>query len=251
MIISKSNVAKQSTIAIVPASAIQDISVVVDGDFSSNYIDSLPSQSVVTFTFATPQNIEYVSFGGTNVAQKSSVNIETSAGQFNYDGDLSKIDSSVLLYTAQSGDHSVVTSVTVTIEGSGQLAITEIAMGEIIEVPNGGEQAGYNRAWTVPNVQVRSSTNLDGAPINASIEARSISCTLTVPTYIMATYEDDWAAMLRFASRKTFYIKEDAVATHSYAGFNLKPAMVTANASTRLLGGVSMQFNAYAKAVQV
>ena len=251
MIISKSNVAKRASVAIVPDSVIQDISVIVDGDFSSSYIDSLPSQSVITFTFATPKKIDYVAFGGTNIAQKSSVNISTSAGQFNYDGDLSKIDSSVLIYTAQSGNHSSVTSVTITITGSGQLAITEIAMGETIEVPNGGEQAGYSRAWTVPNVQVRSSTNLDGAPINASIEARSISCTLTVPTYIMETYEEDWGVMLRFASRNTFYIKEDTVATHSYAGFNLKPTPVTANASTRLLGGVSMQFNAYAKAVQV
>lgn len=251
MIISKSNVSHLANIIVSPDSATQDVKVMTDGDFSSTYIDALQDETVITFNFAEPQNIEYVAFGGSNVSQKDSVKIETSSGLFCVDESLSSVDAETLFFTKQLGEHYAVTTVTITVKGSGQLAITEIAMGQIYVVPHGGEQAGYNRAWTVPNLKVRSATNLNGAPINATRESATISCTLSVKNYVMADYDKDWKPMLNFVNNNTFYVREDDVPSHSYAGFNVTNASTKAHSSTRLLGDLSMTFNANAKSVLV
>lgn len=247
MIIAKSDVLTNSTIAVTPASSSIDPVVMVGGDFSGIYSDALTSTEI-EFTFVTAQNIQYVAIGGSNVAQKTDVTIETSAGLFNYDADLSRNESNVLFYTAQSNDHSAVTTLTITITGSGQLQIADIAAGESIEIEQ-NVQSGYARSWSVPNKKVRSTANLIGAPIATTYEARDDNSTLTVSRYIMEEYADHWYQMLEFACCNTFYIREDDDAKHSYACFNAQPKRITADSQSPLLGGASITYNTYSKGV--
>ena len=138
--------------------------------------------------------------------------------------------------------------VTITIKGGGKISIAEIAMGEYYEIPR-GEQAGYRRPWTVPNIEARSSVGLDNSPVNLSYESRSLKCTLTVPNNFMRDF-DGWYNFINFAANNTFYILEDLDKFHSYAGFNAVPAMTAAHSQTRSLGVSAITFNAFAKSTE-
>ena len=135
-----------------------------------------------------------------------------------------------------------------TVVGTGILLISEIAIGDYYEIPK-GEQAGYNRPWSVPNTKARSSVSLNSSPINLSYESRSLSCTLKVPNNIMSDFQG-WYDFIFFASSNIFYVLEDDNKFHSYAGFNLVANMTSAHQSTRKLGTSSVKFNAYAKSTE-
>ena len=81
MFISTSNLSKVATVTETPESLTQDISVITDGDYSSTYTATLSGSISIKFTFATPQDIDYIAFGGTNISRKdrlviSSINPE-------------------------------------------------------------------------------------------------------------------------------------------------------------------------------
>ena len=51
MIVSTTNIAHTATITALPDSALQDINVVTDGDYSSVYTDALAGQLTITIVF--------------------------------------------------------------------------------------------------------------------------------------------------------------------------------------------------------
>lgn len=272
MIASISNVAKQATVTVDPASALQDINVVTDGDFSSVFVDTLAGKTTIKFVFAEPQSIGYIAIGGSNISTKDSILVSASTtvepvfwqtihgeqvvstdpfditlgieGTFD-DSSLGLNQSCVMMYKTDFED---ALSVIIEVSGGGQLSIAEIAMGEYYEIPR-GEQAGYNRPWTVPNIKARSSVGLNNSPVNLSYESRSLSCTLSVPNNVMRDF-DGWYSFINYAANNTFYILEDLDRFHSYAGFNAVPAMTSAHAQTRSLGVSSIKFNAFAKSTE-
>lgn len=272
MIVSKSNFAKEAVITATPDSALQEISVVTDGDYSSVYTDALADKVVIEFVFPTNRYLGYIALGGTNISKKDSITITTSdaaepihwrtsaseqlvstdpfdltvslAGIVD-DTDLGLLESNVMMYKIDANN---VRRVTITVRGTGQISIAEIAMGAFYEIPR-GEQSGYSRPWTVPNIKSRSSTGLNSSPVNLSYEARSLSCTLSVPNNIMRDFAG-WFDFINFAANNTFYVLEDLNKFHSYAGFNALPAMTSANSQTRLLGSSSIRFDAFAKSTE-
>lgn len=269
MIISTSNVAPTATITDTPESATQDISVITDGDYSSVYTASLSGQLTIKFTFDTPRDINYIALGGTNISRKdriviSSVNpvaLEDSLGNLLFDSNGDQLfarasgtvddsllgldESRVMVYQTELISTS---EIEITIYGQGEIVIAEIAMGSTYEIPR-GEQSGYNRAWAVPNIKARSATGLDGAPVNFVYEASMQVCTLTVPNNIMSDYDSGWYNMLKFTSRNTFYVLEDANKFHSYAGFAISGMQTKAHPKTRLLGASQFTFNAFSNTV--
>ena len=272
MIVSKSNFANEATITVNPASASQDIYTITDGDYSSSFVEALNGEITISFDFASPRNIGYIAIGGSNISRKDSISItsvDTSQriqlvtadaldvkeanGLYivlNHDNviedsSLSLNESEVMMYKVD-----ILQSVRIefTVKGTGRVLISEIAIGDYYEIPR-GEQSGYSRAWSVPNVKARSSSSLNASPINLSYESRSLSCTLTVPNNIMTDF-DSWYEFISFAAFNTFYVLEDDNKFHSYAGFNAVAVMTAAHAETRKLGASTIKFNAYSKSTE-
>lgn len=272
MIVSTTNIAPTANITTTPSSALQDINVVTDGDYSSVFVEALPGQFIIDFQFPAPVDIGYIAIGGSNISTKDSIEIiaaETTAFEFwktvddlqlvSSDpftltvGSENMIDDSMLgLSESNSMMYKVdllqVQRLVITVVGTGDISIAEIAMGDYYEIPK-GEQAGYSRAWTVPNIKARGSTGLNESPINLSYEARALPMTLTVPNNLMVDF-DGWYSFINFASTNTFYILEDTNKFHSYACFNASPDMTKAHSSTRSLGVSSIKFNAHAKSTE-
>ena len=269
MYISTSNLSKVATVTEVPESITQDIMVVTDGDYSSTYTATLSGQLTIKFTFPTPQDIEYIAFGGTNISRKDRLVITSNpdklldvnlnqlldangeqlslaSGQID-DTTLGLDESRVMTYKVDLKETS---EVEIIIYGQGQIQISEIAMGKFYEVPR-GEQSGYNRSWAVPNIRARSATGLDGAPINFVYETGTQTATLTVPNNLMSGYEAEngWREMLKYTSRNAFYVLEDDNKFHSYAGFSTTGMSTKAHSQTRLLGVSQFTFNTFSGTV--
>jgi len=158
---------------------------------------------------------------------------------------LNSSESEVMMYKI---DATNIRHVSVAVTGGGNISIAEIAVGEYYEIPR-GEQGGYMRPWSVPNIKSRSSVGLDNSPINLSYESRSLNCSLSVPNNIMADF-DGWYEFIKFAAGNTFYLLEDNNKFHSYAGFNAVPSMTGAHSQTRSLGVSSIKFKAFAKSTE-
>lgn len=269
MIASKTNVSPLSTVTATPENPLQDINVITDGDYSSVWSSTLTDSVTIMFEFATPQQIDYIAIGGSNISKKDRITIkslDTSQDELLYSSDgfqlyssdgfelsalysnsidddlLSINESRVLMYRPKILDSR---QIEITVYGTGQIAISDIAMGLEYEIPR-GEQSGYNRPWSVPNIEPRSGFSLDKSPISLSYESRSLSCTLTIPNNIMANFEE-YYEFISFAASNTFYILEDDDKYHSYACFNAVPDMTKAHPSTRDLGVSSLRFNVYSK----
>lgn len=269
MIASKTNVSPIATLTVTPESALQDINVITDGDYSSVYTDALVTSTSIKFTFPTPQKIDYIAIGGSNISKKDRITItslDTSQNVFLFSSNGSALYSSngsrLNAQYSNSIDDSLLginesrvimyrpliensQEIEITIYGSGELSIADIAMGEEYEIPR-GEQAGYNRPWSVPNIEVRSAVGLNNSPISLSYQSRALACTLSVPNNIMADF-DGWYEFISFASGNTFYILEDDDKFHSYACFNAVTDMTKAHPQTRDLGQSVIKFNAFAK----
>ena len=277
MIVSTTNIASTATVTATPDSSLQDVNVITDGDYSSVYTDALSGSITITFVFPDITDIGYIALGGTNIAKKDSIQITTSnaaepiywqtnsgeqlvssdpfdltVGLGGIDGgaveddDLSGLESSVMMYRV---DGIGVSHVTITIKGTGGISIAEIAMGDYYEIPR-GEQAGYRRPWSVPNIKARSSVGLDSSPVNLSYESRTLQTSISVPNNIMADFDGGWYEFIKFAANNTFYVLEDDNKFHSYAGFNAVPAMTAAHSQTTSLGVSAITFNAFAKSTE-
>lgn len=246
MILSKTNVAPLATLTDSPASTTQDINVITDGDYSSVYTTAMsPNFNNFYFAFSVPQTIGYLAIAG-NVSQKNNIQIRANISGTTttvVNNNLSYNDSQVMVFKL---DLTNVSAVEVTIFGTGNLALIEIAMGEYYTVPNGGEQSGYKRPWTIPNRETRTAKSLNASPVATLYQGRSIKSRLTIPNKLMANYSD-YYDFLDFATTSTFYILEDDDPLHSCAGFNIKPLETKAHGSTRLLGVSGFNFDAYSK----
>lgn len=270
MIVSTTNIAPLAALTANPTSPLQDVSIITDGDYSSVYTDALEGTTTFLFTFGEPVDIGYIAIGGSNIAKKDSISVTvTTTAAYNLwhtvneeqllssegdtltvgientidDSTLGSDESHTIMYKA---DLQQVQSVSITVNGAGTLSVAEIAMGEYYTIPR-GEQAGYSRAWSVPNVKARGATTLNEAPINLSYEGRSIPVSLRVPNNIMSDFDGGWYKFINFAATNTFYVREDDNKFHSYAGFNAVPDTTKAHNSTRSLGVSSISFSAHAK----
>lgn len=252
MIVSTTNIAIAAGITATPDSSLQDINVVADGDYSSVYTDALSGQVVINLALQAALDVGYIALGGTNIARKTSIKIETSTSVTGtpavevVNDSLLATESPVIMYKI---DATAIRRVSITITGTGGISIAEIAMGDYYEIPR-SYQAGYRRPWSVPNIKARSSVGLDSSPVNLSYESRTIQTSISVPNNIMADFDSGWYKFIKFAANNTFYVLEDDNKFHSYAGFNAVPAMTSAHSQTRTLGVSAITFNAFAKSTE-
>lgn len=245
MKIAISNLASTSSFVASPDSTTQDINVVSDGNFSSVYSDSLTT-TIITATAAASSLIEYVAIGGSNISEKVSLKIEVGATTILDTSALSLSESRTILAECSVESDTV----KITITGGGSLAIADISFGKLYTVPHGGEQAGYGRIWSVPNVESRAAVNLQGSPVAMLHKARSLKASLTVPNNLMVDF-DSWYEMLSYVTRNNFYIIEDLDKFHSYICFAAVAGVTKAHGQTRSLGASTLKFSAYSKSSEI
>lgn len=245
MIISKSNIASEAVIDAYPGVAGQDENVVVDNDFSTRYIDTVNATVTIKLTFPTAKTFDYVAVGGSNASEKTYIQIKADGVQVFIDNSMSYNESKTIVFSQTI----TATIIEVIISGSPGIVVSDIAVGNAYEVPR-GEQSGYSRPWSIPNIENRNAVNLQNAPISSVHQSRKLSCTLSVPNNLMSDY-DDWYEMLEFSTQNNFYILEDDNHFHSYVCFNAKAGMTKANSQTRSLGSSTLKFDAYSKSNEV
>jgi hypothetical protein len=269
MIVSKTDIAAQATLTLTPTSDIQDPIVITNGDYSAVYTDALDTSLKIQFDFASPQKIGYIALSG-NFSSKDrivikSVDTTQEVYLFSSDGfalyssdgfrllaryensiddsNLGLNESRVMMYQVDIADSS---QIEIEVFGTGQITISQIAMGEYYEVPR-GEQGGYRYPWTIPNIQGRTATSLNKSPIALAYEATTIETSISIPNNIKADFPE-YKEFVDFAISNTFYVLDDADKFHSYAGFNFRPAQSTAHPLTRQLLSSTYTYNAYSVA---
>lgn len=242
MIISKSNVSPIATITATPDSSLQEVKVLTDGDYSSIFTDTLNNQVVFTFDFAVTQKIDYIAIGGSNISTKDRITISSDGVTF-VDDTLGLDKAKVIMYRPKIEQTS---KIEITIFGNGGISIAEVSMGEEYEVPM-GEQGGYSRPWTVPNIKTRSALGLDSSPISLTYESRASKSQLVIQNNIMKNF-NEFKDMLYYISSNTFYILEDDNKFHSYACFNADIKETTVNSQTRALGRSVISYSTYSEA---
>jgi hypothetical protein len=259
MIVTNSNYSKDASVSVSPSSSGQSVDVIKSDDFSSFYIGNANvSTTTVTLSFTGTAFASYVAIGGSNITQKSSLEVEVDGTTvYSKDYTLAPVDESRTI-VINTGVFDPVSIITITIQAPSNdsgLMISNISCGSFYQVPNGGEQAGYSRAWSVPNIKTRNATNLQNMPVSFTYQSRPMSLMLSIPNNLMSDYEADsfleadasYYYMLQFVTKNNFYILEDDNPEHSYVCFNAMAMPTKAHSSTRSLGVSSFKFNAFSK----
>lgn len=141
-----------------------------------------------------------------------------------------------------------------------QITITGIAAGEYFDIPNGGEQAGYNRLWLSRNKKQRVAANDAGGPVGILTKTVSKRGSLMVQNASKSLFEGStWNKFLDHAyDDGYFFVKENdggPVTSDSYPVVADKVVSsymcfdpditVKAHPQTRQLHSFDVKFSAY------
>jgi hypothetical protein len=248
-----------ANLTITPVLSGQDKDVIKNQDFSQFYTGPAnTSTTEITINLTGTAFASYIAIGGSNITQKSSLEVKVDGSTvYSKDYTLAPVDESRTI-VINTGVFDPVSIITITIQAPSNdsgLMISNISCGSFYQVPNGGEQAGYSRAWSVPNIKTRNATNLQNMPVSFTYQSRPMSLMLSIPNNLMSDYEADsfleadasYYYMLQFVTKNNFYILEDDNPEHSYVCFNAMAMPTKAHSSTRSLGVSSFKFNAFSK----
>lgn len=258
MIITTSNVllGKSPTVT-TGANPDYDAVNVVDPDFSTSYQSS--NNQYLTIDFGAVNDISYVAFAGINIA-----------GSKDFTSRCSVLDGNTTLYrNFVSNNNCVVISFTqrsfsnlrvVLYNDSGDRppAVNFIAAGDIIQVPNNGETAGYNRQFLNRNTTTKSSLNASSAPTAYLRKKVSANGNLRIPNASKSFSEDQWQGFLDFSQDNYFFIREqdpEPVVNFqnvlqvnndsAYLCYDVGNNAVTAHSQTRALNDISINFKVF------
>ncbi len=247
-------------LSINPILSGQDKDVIKNQDFSQFYTGPANTGTTeISINFSGEDAYaRYIAIGGSNITQKSSIEVKVDGSSvYSKTFGLNPTNESKTL-VIETGITDPISIIQITIQALPDdkgLVIGNISCGRFYQVPNGGEQGGYNRAWSVPNIKTRNATNLQNAPVSFTYESRPMSLMLSIPNNLMSDYEtslgsnpdESYYFMLQYITKNNFYILEDDNPEHSYVCFNAVPMPTKAHSSTRSLGVSSFKFNAYSK----
>lgn len=125
------------------------------------------------------------------------------------------------------------------------IIVPYIAGGAAWEVPNRGEEAGYARIWSSPQLAQRTQTNY-GMPTSQVIETVKIAGALQLSNLSTDDVNTTWSYLQEFALKEGCFIVEDEFyGDRAYYCYNVKPEPVKAHSQTRSLQVASMKFDAW------
>lgn len=137
------------------------------------------------------------------------------------------------------------TEIEVEFVGSGMMV--NFAMGSSFSVPNGGEQAGYQRIPLQDTRVFSSSVDRAAIPVAQSVVREPRTATLNIPNMTFTFATTTWDSFRNFALGEGFFyvLEVDDNPLHSYMAY--QPAFIgpVAHASTRSLVRAGVTFRAY------
>jgi hypothetical protein len=233
---------------------------IVDPDFSTSYTGT--NNNVLVFDFGATALINYVAIAGINIASGSndgsyiSVLNGSESGATVVSAPVIRNNCVMITFPAQSFSNLRV--VLYSAIGNKLPSARFIAAGTYLELPLGGEGAGYNRQFLNRNNKTKSSLSNLAAPTSVLTKKTAPSGTLTLPNMTKAFSENQWQTFLDFSADNYFFIREqdaipldelalktDATADTSYLCFDVTTTTTSANAQTRELNNLSIRFKVF------
>lgn len=125
-----------------------------------------------------------------------------------------------------------------------EITVSYVAAGKHLNIET-GEQAGYKRLWLMRQLQQRTTTNMQAAPVSSLQKPKALKGSLTLPNTDLDFTMDEWQDFIDFTFEQPFFIKERVNDPQSsYICFDAKHD-IAAHPQTRKLNAVKLSFNAF------
>ena len=180
---------------------------ITDRDFSVSYTSS--DQFRLTADFGATGVINYIAVAGTNIEGNkdgtSRVRV-TDGGTIVGTINVSTNQVVVISFPEQS-----FTNLRIGLfnqAGTEAPVLTYAAAGVMIDVPNGGEIAGYPKQFLLRNIKQRTTVNNIGAPTAAIQKRVAKKVPLILPNMTKSFSENEWQDFLDFAYSDHFFVLE-------------------------------------------
>jgi hypothetical protein len=250
MRLSTSNVLLGVTPTVSIGGSADDAANITDPDFSTSYTGT--DNNKLVFDFGSTGSINYIAVAGLNIQ-----------GLKNYASYVQVINNNVLITTNQVIRNNCVmitfeaqtfTNLRVSLFNAAGNVLPSarfIAAGTYLQIPNGGESAGYNRQFLNRNTITKSTLSDLAAPTSVLTKKAAATGTLTLPNMTKAFSETEWQTFLDFSENNYFFIVEQDLQgeitqnSSAYMGFEVTNSRTTAHAQTRGLNNISFSFKVF------
>ncbi len=250
MRISKTNVLLGSTPSVTTGGSLDSAANVTDPDFSTSYTGT--DNNTLRFEFGARSNISYVAVAGINISGLGDglSYVRVADGSTAVSANYIVRDNCVMI-TFDAKSFSNLRVKLYNAAGDKLPSVRFIAAGEYMQVPNGGENAGYNRQFLNRNIKTKSTLSNLAAPTAVLTKKIAPSGTLTLPNMTKLFTESEWQDFLDFSVNNYFFIVEQDLTGEvtqnqsAYLCFDATNTSTSAGAQTRLLNNVSISFKVF------
>ena len=214
-----------------------------DPDHSLNYTCGT-NVADFSISYGAQTAISYVAISGHNAATPASATVAIYDG-LNFVAFVQPLKRNHnLMFTFVERNFTNLIIRFLTVPSNHQTTVSFIAAGKHLNIST-GEQAGYKRLWLMRQLQQRTTTNMQSAPVSTLKKPKSLKGSLTLPNEIAEFTEGDWQDFIDFTFEQPFFIKEQEDEPQStYVCFDAKHT-ISAHAQTRKLNAVKLSFNAF------
>lgn len=221
-----------------------DISYMISSDFSEQYIGAQSNQFFAIEIDV--ENLGYIGISGSNIYDNASAiafqywNGSAWVTEVSYQPEWNATVMHVVLNEAEKY-RIYITKILSNIA----IVVPLVSAGNVWEVSNNGEQAGYSRAWSTPQLTQRTQDNL-GMPTSQVIQTTKISGGLTLSNLSTDDTHNVWSPFQYYALKSGFFLVESTdEEDHAYYCYNVKPQAVKAHSQTRSLQIASIKFDCW------
>jgi len=214
-----------------------------DPDHSLNYTCGT-NVADFSISYGAQAGISYVAVSGHNAASPSPATVAI------YDGlDFVQFVQPLkrnhnLMFTFPERNFTNLIIRFLTVPNNHQTTVSFVAAGKHLDIEK-GEQAGYKRLWLMRQLEQRTTTNMQAAPVSSLKKPKALKGTLTLPNEVAEFTETDWQDFIDFTFEQPFFIKEQEDEPQSaYICFDAKHDL-SAHPQTRKLNAIKLNFNAY------
>jgi hypothetical protein len=250
MRLSTSNILIGVTPTVSIGSSADDPANITDPDFSTSYTGT--DNNKLVFDFGNTGLINYVAVAGLNIqglknsssyVQLINNNALVTTNQV--------IRNNCVMITFEAQTFSNLRVSLFNAAGNVLPAARFIAAGTYLQLPSGGENAGYNRQFLNRNTITKSTLSDLAAPTSVLIKKTAATGTLTLPNMTKEFSETEWQTFLDFSEDNYFFIVEQDLQgeitqnSSAYMGFQVTNSRTTAHPQTRTLNNISFSFKVF------
>jgi len=234
---------------------------VTNPDFSHIYVSSDPQR--LTMSFGVVDECDYIAVAGLNIKGNgngtSRVRVSNAVSGAPAGGavpirTVNVTDDQVVIITFPKQSFTDLRIGLYKETGIGNPSVAYVAAGLSFEVPNGGEQAGYNRQFLARNNTNKTTVSGLAAPISQLRKKKQAKGKLSIPNATKEFSETTYQTFLDFASSNLFFINETEGSYPStfngtnpscYLCYDLGNNSVSAHGSTRNLNVINFDFKVF------